>query len=54
MTQRNATERLERKIRKCEATPETKWPNAKLLWKRDESNAPHALHGPSGCTVYGL
>jgi hypothetical protein len=48
MTQRNATERWERKIRNCDVTPQAKWPNAKLLLKRDESNAPHALYGPSG------
>lgn len=48
MTQRNATEWWERKIRKCEVTPQANWPNAKLLLKRDDSNAPHALYGPSG------
>jgi len=48
MTQRNATERWERKIRKCEVTPQAKWPNVKLLLKGDESNVPQALHGPSG------
>jgi len=41
-------------MRKCEVTPQAKWPNAKLILKRDEINAAHALYGPSGFIVSPL
>jgi hypothetical protein len=48
MTRKRALERWETKTDNCEVTPQSIWPIAKYLLRRDEPRAPTAIHGPSG------
>jgi hypothetical protein len=52
MTHIKALERWETKISKTEVTPQTIWPIAKSLLKRDGPRAPTAIHDPSGLKCY--
>jgi hypothetical protein len=51
MTCRKALER-ETKVGNCEVTPQTLWPIAKSLMKRDGPKAPVAVHGRLGITYH--
>jgi hypothetical protein len=46
MTRKKALERWETKIGNCEVTPQSIWPIAKSLLKRDGPRAPTTIHGP--------
>jgi hypothetical protein len=47
MTRKKALERWESKIGNTEGTPQTIWPIAKSLLKRNGPRAPTAIHGSS-------
>jgi hypothetical protein len=48
MTRKRALERLETKISNAEVTPQSIWPIAKSLLKRNGPRAPNDIHGASG------
>jgi DNA polymerase III delta subunit len=48
MTRKKALGRWETKKRKCEVTPQSIWPIAKSLLRRDGPRAPTAIHGLLG------
>jgi hypothetical protein len=48
MTRKKALERWETKIGSCEVSPQSIWPIAKSLLKKDGLRAPTAIHGPLG------
>jgi hypothetical protein len=52
MTRRKALERWETRVGNCDVTPQTLWPIAKSLMKRDGPKAPAAVHEPLGITYH--
>jgi hypothetical protein len=54
MTLKKAHERWETKMSNSEITPQSIWPIAKSLLKRDGPRAPTAIHGPLGITFLTL
>jgi hypothetical protein len=54
MTRKKAFERRETKICNCEVTPQSIWPIAKSLLKRDGPRAPTAIHGRLGLKFFPL
>ncbi|PNF42024.1 hypothetical protein B7P43_G12302 [Cryptotermes secundus] len=52
MTRKKALERWETNIANAEVTPQSIWPIAKFLLKRDGPRAPTAIHGSHGLTFY--
>jgi hypothetical protein len=48
MTRKKALQRWETKIGNYEVTPQSTWPIAQYLLKRDEPRALTAIHGPLG------
>jgi hypothetical protein len=54
MNRKKALERWETKIGNYEVIPQSIWPIAKTLLKRDGPRAPTAIHGPLGLIFLSL